>query len=284
MCTDCPKVCKPFQVLLIVLYVVAASSLAFQLPKAGNELFFSTCEWIVYVFVAISVVICVDSVYREVKLKMLSVAAEHTLPSELRSIHRTVVQWVLRRTATGGRVRQENQPTNMPRRVSISNRGNMIPRSLVTIFRSDSLRELVNSDVSRARFLTALSEVSVPQTRTHGLRPLAFPFAHMFARTVPVRLLAHPHSQAIRMYGRKLTYPAYTYMHDPPCILMQAPLFLHYGQVDDKFMPYRERTQSIHVPMRSIHVRTHTMHTQYSSICVVDDSKHMHMHMHTHTC
>ena len=158
-CTNCPKLYKSFQVLLIVLYVVATSSLAFQLPKAGNELFFSTCEWIVYVFVAISVVICVDSVYREVKLKMLSVAAEHSLPSELRSIHRTVVQWVLRRTATGGRVRQENQPTNMPRRVSISNRGNMIPRSLVTIFRSDSLRQLVNSDVSRGRFLTALSEV-----------------------------------------------------------------------------------------------------------------------------
>ena len=180
------------QVLLVVLYVVAASSLAFQLPQVENELFFSICEWIVYISVVVSVYICCISVYHELQLKMVTVAAEDSLPSEMRSLHRTIVQWILKRTPSGLKIRSKStlNATARARRTSVSNRGNLVEKSLVTIFRTDSLRQLVNSDTNRDRFLAALAEVSAHMHAHAQFHATFSTWQHAPTRTHPSTLPA----------------------------------------------------------------------------------------------
>ena len=88
------------------------------------------CEWLVYAFVCVSILAAILTIYQELQLKMVNLRAEISLPSEHRSVHRSFLQWILRQRPTLG------GPAAAPslRRVSISNRGNMIAAPFLSIF------------------------------------------------------------------------------------------------------------------------------------------------------
>ena len=145
-------------VLLVVLCVMATSSLAFQPPPAAlreSELFFKFWEWLVYIFVVISILAAILMIGKEVQLKILNLRADSILPVQHRGLHRTILQFVRREKSSALEAGAAVSYT----RVAVTNRGNMVEVPILSIFRHASLRKLVIDGAVRDQFLAAVAEV-----------------------------------------------------------------------------------------------------------------------------
>ena len=116
------------------------------------------CEWLVYIFVAVSILTAILTIYQELQLKVMNLKAENTLPSEHRGAHRSILRWFLRQNALPSKPGVATSLT----RVAVSNRGNVIAVPLLSVFTKSTLRQLVTAEDAKDRFLLALAGVCVP--------------------------------------------------------------------------------------------------------------------------